>query len=68
MRSKDFSTGSSLPEDNSPTSCILILLMAIGVVVVVVYRTCFDLSFWGASTPPFISKGGGGGRGYNEGN
>jgi hypothetical protein len=37
-------------EDNSPTSCVLVLLMAIDVVL--------DLSPRGASTPPFISKGG----------
>jgi hypothetical protein len=39
------------PEDNSPTSCVLIFLVAISVMVVVVL-------LWGASTPPFISKGG----------
>ncbi len=39
--------------DNSHTSCVLVLLMAIGVVVEVVL-TC---PFGGASTPPFISKG-----------
>jgi hypothetical protein len=40
-------------KDNSPMSCVLVLLMAIGVAVEVV-----DLSPRGASTPPFISKGG----------
>jgi hypothetical protein len=34
-------------EDNSPTSCVLILLLAIDVVVVV----------QGCPCPPFISKG-----------
>jgi quinol-cytochrome oxidoreductase complex cytochrome b subunit len=52
-------TSLDLSGDNSPTPHVLVLLMAIGVVVVVVY-----LSFVGASTPPFIS--GGGGWGYKE--
>jgi hypothetical protein len=39
--------GSGLPEDNSPTFYVLVLLMAIVVAVVL----------WGASTPPFTSKG-----------
>jgi hypothetical protein len=41
-------------------SRVFVLLMTIDVVVVVC-RTCPDLQFvslWGASTPPFISKGG----------
>jgi hypothetical protein len=38
-------------------SCVLVLLMTIVLYVYVV--------FWGASTPPFISKGGGG---YKKGN
>jgi hypothetical protein len=33
-------------------SCVLVLLMEIDVVIVLV-----DLSPWGTSTPPFISKG-----------
>jgi hypothetical protein len=33
---KDFKTGSGFLEDNSPTSCVLVLLVAIDVVVVVV--------------------------------
>jgi hypothetical protein len=41
--------GSSLPKDNSHMSCVIVLLMAIGVVL--------DSSSMGASTPPFISKG-----------
>jgi hypothetical protein len=40
------------PEDNNLTSCVLVLLMTIDLVVVVV-----DLSSRGAFTPPFISKG-----------
>jgi hypothetical protein len=39
-----------LPEGNSPTSYVLVLLMAIAVVFLVLPR--------GASMPPFISKGG----------
>jgi hypothetical protein len=35
---------------DSPTSCVLIFLMSIDVAVVIV-----NLSFGGASTPPFIS-------------
>jgi hypothetical protein len=38
-------------------SCVLVLLVAIGVIL-----SCLVL--WGASTPPFIFKG----QGYKEGN
>jgi hypothetical protein len=40
---------SGLLDDNSPTSNVLVLLMAIVLSVFVVFR--------GSSTPPFISKG-----------
>jgi hypothetical protein len=52
--------GSGLPEDNSPTSCVLVLLMAIDVVVIIVILVLTSTSSpsRGASTPPFISKGG----------
>jgi hypothetical protein len=46
-------TGSGLPEDNRPRFCVLVLLMAIDVVVV-----CLGHFSSGASTPPFVSKGG----------
>jgi hypothetical protein len=46
-----------LLEDNSPMSCALVLLVAIGVVLY--------LSLWGCLYPSFYIKGG---RGYNEGN
>jgi hypothetical protein len=46
-------------EDNSPTSCVLVLLLAIDMVVVVVrlVLTSSSCPFGGASTSPFISKG-----------
>jgi hypothetical protein len=37
MRCKDFYIGSGLPEDNSTTYCVLVLLMAIGIIVFVVH-------------------------------
>jgi hypothetical protein len=48
------------PNDNSPTSCVLVLIMTIDVVVVV----CWTCPLWGIYIPPFTL----GGRGYNEGN
>jgi hypothetical protein len=48
-------------EDNNPTCCVLVLLMAIGVVVFLVV----DLSLWGCLYPSFYIQGG---RGYKEGN
>jgi hypothetical protein len=50
MVTQDFYISSNLPEDNSLKSCVLVLLMTIVFVV--------RLSPRGASTPPFISKGG----------
>jgi hypothetical protein len=37
MRCKDFYIGSGLPEDNSTTYYVLVLLMAIGIIVFVVH-------------------------------
>jgi hypothetical protein len=42
--------GSGLSEDNSPTSCVLVLLMAIDFAVVVVVVL-------GVPCPPFVTKG-----------
>jgi hypothetical protein len=44
-----FLTGSTLSEDNSPMTCVLVLLMAIDIFV--------DLVVGGCPCPPFISKG-----------
>jgi hypothetical protein len=38
--------GSGLPKDNSPTSCVLVLLMAIDAMVEVVPVGCLYLSFY----------------------
>jgi hypothetical protein len=42
----DFYTSSGLPEDNSPTSCVLVLLMTIGVVFLVLPLECLYPSFY----------------------
>jgi hypothetical protein len=49
-----------MPKDNSPTSCVLILLLTINVVVIIcwTFLTSSSCPFRGASTPSFISKGG----------
>jgi hypothetical protein len=41
-----------LKDNSPPISCVLVLLVTIGVVL-----DSSDLLLWGASTPPFISKG-----------
>jgi hypothetical protein len=60
MRRKDFQTGSGLSEDNSPMSCVLVLLMAVGVVL-----KLLDLFPRGCLYPSFYIQGG---WDYNEGN
>jgi hypothetical protein len=50
MRCKDFLIGSGLPKDNSATSCVIVLLGAIDVVVVVVP--------WGCLYPSIYIQGG----------
>jgi hypothetical protein len=41
------------PNDNSPTSCVLVLIMTIDVVVVV----CWTCPLWGIYIPPFTLGG-----------